>query len=140
MYAQLIEGQVDCSQILAQATENLQKRTASKVSDVHELSQAVILTTMAQKADQFDVDLENLGQNTVIGEGLLAYFRKDHCIYLTKAMFKYLNLIWVSLSAQQAQGEISIHMLASLSALIRLVRINLRCLGVCRVDLDQIIT
>ena len=56
MYAQLIEGQVDCSQILAQATENLQKRTASKVADVHELSQAVILTTMAQKADQFDVD------------------------------------------------------------------------------------
>lgn len=38
MYAQLIEGQVDCSQILTQATENLQKRKTSKVADVHELS------------------------------------------------------------------------------------------------------
>ena len=43
------------------------------------------------------MELDNLGQNTVIGEELLKYFRKDHCNFLTKTMFKYLSLVAKSL-------------------------------------------
>jgi len=68
------------------------------------------------------------------------YFRKDYCIYLTKTMFKYLNLLCVSLTSQLAKGEVSVYMIASLSALIRLVKINLRCLAICKVDLDQLVS
>ena len=93
IYEQMIEGRTDFSQILTQATENFAKRKLSKVKDIHELSQAIVLTTMARKADEFEVELEKLGQNTVVGENLVEYFRKDHCIYLTKTMFKYLNLV-----------------------------------------------
>ena len=52
-----------------------------------EQMQAIILTTMASKADKFDSDLDDLGQNTVVGEQLIKYFRQDFCIYLTKTMF-----------------------------------------------------
>ena len=40
-----------------------------------EQMQAIILTTMASKADKFDSDLDDLGQNTVVGEQLIKYFR-----------------------------------------------------------------
>ena len=61
MYEQLIEGKVSCSQIMSQMTENLAKKSKQKVENVHELSQAIILTTMATKADELDVDLDKLG-------------------------------------------------------------------------------
>ena len=95
---------------------------------------------MATKADELDGDLDKLGQNTVIGEDMKQYFRKDYCIYLTKTMFKYLNLLSVSLTSQLAKGKVSVYMIASLSALIRLVKINLRCLAICKVDLDQLVS
>jgi len=42
-------------------TENLAKKSKQKVENIHELSQAIILTTMATKADELDVDLDKLG-------------------------------------------------------------------------------
>jgi len=93
IYAQLIDGQPDFSQVLTQHTANLAKMGTSKVRELHEVSQAIILTTMAQKADQFDVELDKLGQNTVVGESLTKYFRKDYCIYLTKTMFQNLKTV-----------------------------------------------
>ena len=92
---------------------------------------------MAAKADEFEVELDNLGQNTVIGEDLLKYFRKDHCIYLTKTMFKYLNLVSIDLCNTEG---ITVYKLASLNALIRLIKINLRCLAICKINLDTIVT
>ena len=139
VYAQLIAGKVDYSKLLAQAKEAQGKREASKLEDIYELSQAVILTTLAQKADRFDVELDKLGQNTVIGSALFSYFRKDYCIYLTKTMFKYLNLLAVSLCERRGEAGLSICILPSLSALIRLIKINLRCLAICKINLDQIV-
>ncbi len=86
------------------------------------------------------MDLDNLGQNTVIGEELLKYFRRDHCIYLTKTMFNYMSLLLESLHSQQASGDVNIYLLASLSSLIRIVKINLRCLTVCKINLEELIT
>ena len=77
----------------------MEKREKSKIGNVHDVTQAIVLTTMAMKADMFDVDLDKQGQNTVIGEDLVTYFRKDHCIYLTKTMFEYLGLLAISLSS-----------------------------------------
>ena len=97
VYAQLIAGKVGYYKLLAQAKESQGKREVSKLEDIYELSQAVILTTLAQKADRFDVELDKLGQNTVIGSALFSYFRKDYCIYLTKTMFEYLSTVSISL-------------------------------------------
>ena len=55
---------------------------------------------MAQKADMFEVELDSMGQNTVIGEDLVTYFRKDHCVYLTKNMFQYLMILATTLSSK----------------------------------------
>ena len=120
IYEQLIEGRFDCNQILEQHTENLTKRKPSKVKNLHELSQAIVLTTMAQKADQFNIELEELGQNTVIGDDMEKYFRKENCIYLTKTMFKYLRVVHEDLLAQTAAGNVNVHMLTSLNSIIRL--------------------
>ena len=84
---------------MTQHTANLEKRKATKQRDVHELSQATILTVMAAKADEFSVKLDELGQNTVIGESLEEYFRKESCIYLTKPMFQYLRIVLEDLLA-----------------------------------------
>ena len=54
---------------------------------------------MAAKADEFSVKLDELGQNTVIGESLEEYFRKESCIYLTKPMFQYLRIVLEDLLA-----------------------------------------
>lgn len=51
IYEQIIHGKADTAHILKQATENFAKRKVSKIKDVHELSQAIILTNMAQQAD-----------------------------------------------------------------------------------------
>lgn len=134
-----MEGVVDTSKILEKATENLKLRKPSKIKNVHELTQAIILTTMAKKADEFEVDLDELGQNTVIGEDLLKYFRKDDCIFLTKTMFKYVEILIKELHAQQTGGDISVYTLASLSSLIRLTRTNLRCLSITKINLSEVI-
>ena len=47
IYEQLIEGTADTSSILEKSTENLNLRKKSKIKNVHELTQAIILTTMA---------------------------------------------------------------------------------------------
>ena len=47
IYEQLIEGRPDCSKILEQQTANLAMRKPSKVPDVHEISQSIVLTAMA---------------------------------------------------------------------------------------------
>ena len=62
MFSQLIKGKVDCSGILQQSIENLEKRSDSSTEDVYDLTQAIIMTTMAQKAEKFDSsDLDRLG-------------------------------------------------------------------------------
>ena len=68
------------------------------------------------------------------------YFRKDYCVYLTKTMFRYLNILSETLTEQISKGDVSIYVIASVSALIRLVQTNLRCLVTCKVDLDQLIS
>ena len=54
-------------------------------------------------------------------------------------MFKYLNLLSVSLCKRKDEGNLSICILPALSALIRLIKINLRCLAICKINLDSII-
>ena len=81
-----------------------------------------------------------MGQNTVIGSDLMTYFRKDSCVYLTRTMFKYLNSVADSLRAQVETGDVNIYLLASLSALVRLIKVNLRCLAVCKLLLDDVVS
>ena len=108
--------------MLAQGVSNQAKRELSKIEGVHDASQAIILTTMAMKADKFDVDLDKQGQITVVGEQLMRYFRVDHCIYLTRTMFEYLGLLAKSLASQvQSSQKVSEYLLASLSSVIRLI-------------------
>ena len=73
------------------------------------------------KADKFDVDLDKQGQNTVIGDQLMKYFRVNHCIYLTRNMFEYLGLLAKSLATQVFNQKLSQYLLASLSSVIRLI-------------------
>ena len=47
IYEQLIEGRPDFSKILEQQTANLAMRKPSKVPNVHEITQSIVLTTMA---------------------------------------------------------------------------------------------
>ena len=51
MYEQLVEGTVNTSMLLEKAVKNLKVRKPTKMKNVHELTQAIILTTMAQNAD-----------------------------------------------------------------------------------------
>lgn len=104
IYKQLIRGKVDIKNILEQHSVNLAKREPVKQEEVHEFSLSTILTTMAAKADEFNVKLEELGQSTVIGEALEEYFRKDSCIYLTEPMFKYLRIVLEDLIEQAGRG------------------------------------
>ena len=76
----------------------------------------------------------------VIGDSMREYFRKDHCIYLTKTMFKYLRVVHEDLLAQAASGSVNPYMLASLHSIIRLQKINLRCLAICKIDLNEIVS
>ena len=47
----MIHGRVDSDSMLAQGVSNQAKRELSKIEGVHDASQAIILTTMAMKAD-----------------------------------------------------------------------------------------
>ena len=76
----------------------------------------------------------------VVGDAMVQYFRKESCIYLTKVMFKYLRIVYEDLLEQAAAGEVNPYMLASLSSIARLLKINLRCLSICRLDLQEIVT
>ena len=58
--------------------------------------------------------------NTVIGDDMEKYFRKENCIYLTKTMFKYLRVVHEDLLAQTAAGNVNVYMLTSLNSIIRL--------------------
>ena len=107
---------------------------------MHGLSQAILLTTMAAKSDQLNIELNELGQNMVIGDDKKKYFRRDHCIYLTKTMFKYLRVVYEDLIANAEAGEATPFTLASLSSIVRLLRTNLRCLSTCKVELHEIIS
>ena len=71
---------------------------------------------------------------------MLTYFRQDHCIYLTKTMFQYMKTMALSLSGQKDTGSVNIYMLASLSSLLRILQINLRCLAICKINLEDIIS
>ena len=140
IYKQLIRGKVDINNILEQHSVNLAKREPVKLEEVHEFSLSTILTTMAARADEFNVKLDELGQSTVIGEALEEYFRKDSCIYLTEPMFKYLRIVLEDLIDQAGRGKVSTYMLASLSSILRLIKINLRCLSICKIDLQDIVS
>lgn len=95
---------------------------------------------MAAKADKFDLELDELGQNTVVGQDLLKYFRQNYCIYLTQTMFEYLSKQAVSLSEQQVSSEVNLYSLASTSAVLKLIKCNLRCLAICKLSLDDILS
>ena len=93
---------------------------------------------MGMKADQFEVEMDKQGQNTVVGDQLMKYFRVDHCIYLTRHMFDFLGKLATSLTSQIINESLSEYSLASLSAVIRLIQINLRCMTACKVSLEDI--
>ena len=76
----------------------------------------------------------------VIGDSMREYFRKDHCIYLTKTMFKYLRVVHEDLLSQATSSSVNPYMLASLHSIIRLQKINLRCLAICKIDLNEIVS
>ena len=78
-----MKGHLNCSNIVTQAKENSRKRQESKIEDIHDLTSAIILTAMAAKADKLSLDIDKLGQNMVIKDGLENYFRSDFCVYLT---------------------------------------------------------
>lgn len=70
----------------------------------------------------------------------MKYFRHDNCIFLTKTMFRFLLTLTNSLLERVKQGEVNSYVLASLSSLTTLVKINMRCLTICKINLDQIIS
>ena len=55
-------------------------------------------------------------------------------------MFEYLGLLAKSLASQvQNSQKLSEYLLASLSSVIRLIQVNLRCMKTCKLSLDKII-
>ena len=74
IYKNLMQGRCglamceDTMALMKTTQENSEKRTKSKIEDVCDISQAIILTTMGMKADQFEVEMDNEGQNTVVGD------------------------------------------------------------------------
>ena len=76
----------------------------------------------------------------MVGEALLEYFRNDNCIYLTSSMFKYLRTVMEDLVEQVDSGESSTYVLTSLLSILKLITINLRCLSVCKIGLNDIVS
>ena len=107
---------------------------------MHDLSLAILLTTMSTRAEKIDEKLNELGQSTVIGEALLEYFRNDNCIYLTSSMFKYLRTVMEGLLEPLGRKEVNPYVLISLCSILKLIRINLRCLSVCKIGLNDIVS
>jgi hypothetical protein len=46
---------------------------------------------MAAKADAVDVEIEELGENKLVGAKMMDYFKKQDAVILTKAMFLTLD-------------------------------------------------
>lgn len=80
-------GKLDCKILTESARENMAKRSKVKLEDIHEITSAIILTSMAAKADVLDNKIENLGQTNVVKDEIFKYFRSDYCVYITSAMF-----------------------------------------------------
>ena len=87
IYAQLMTGKLDCKILTESARYNMAKRSKAKQEDIHEITSAIILTSMAAKADVLDNKIENLGQTNVVKDEIFKYFRSDYCVYITSAMF-----------------------------------------------------
>lgn len=127
--------------MVAVAKLNLESRPASRIlhNEVGAIG-AIILTTMVAKGEEIDAKLDKLGQNMVVGSELLKYFRHDYCVYLTVTYFKFLELSAKSLATDFQGGEstdtVNLYSLASLSSVLRLIRLNLRCMSICKISLD----
>ena len=110
-YEQVLQGHFDMSMLKDFETKE-KNELKDKALDTSrsEQMQAIILTTMASKADKFDSDLDDLGQNTVVGEQLIKYFRQDFCIYLTKTMFTQMTNLTIEVSKNlSSQDDISVY-------------------------------
>jgi hypothetical protein len=66
--------------------ENQKLRKKSELEDLSDAINAIVLTSMATEAEYVERDLDKYGDNMLIGQDLVKYFRKDWCIYLTKTM------------------------------------------------------
>ena len=74
---QIIEGDVNLNAYADFTDSNLKHVEPTEIcSDVYEVTQSIILSSMAAKADKIELELEELGNNKLLGDQMLQYFKK----------------------------------------------------------------
>ena len=56
-----MRGKLNCNDLTESARKNMAKRSKAKQEDIHKITSAIILTSMAAKADILDSKIESLG-------------------------------------------------------------------------------
>ena len=137
---QLIQGSISLEPYADIADANLKHNSPTQISDAFEVTQAIILSSMAVKADEVEEEIEELGDNKLIGLKMMNFFKKQNAVYLTKAMFHNLLSLHKKIIPKVAKGKVNIYSQISLLAVIKLLRTNLKCLTVCKITLSQILS
>jgi hypothetical protein len=109
------------------------------MKDHTEAVYAIVLTTMAAQAEYVERELDNFGDNMLIAEELVPYFRKDWCIYLTQTMLTEITTAIMDLTNAISGGKLSLYSSTALLAALKLLRAHLRVLNTARVSLKELV-